>query len=190
VDLIPLVSTGLGAAIALGGTIIADVVRSRDSRSRDNQAARKSAYLDLVIAHGVALQELREIATSGLAQGERVTAINARMTKSGIYLAREKLFMAAPRWVLRPAESAFEHLIRVRDVVRAGATLSAGAYHDVYHPYSEKMWLLRNAIRSDLDASQLTPSDLARVSWDNRDQCSDCASRAAATQADASAGNP
>lgn len=189
-DLIPLVSTAVGAAIALGGTVIADVVRGRDSRSRDNQAARKSAYLDLVIAHGVALQELREVANSTATDGERVAQINARMTKSGIYLAREKLFMAAPRWVLRPAESAFEQLIRVRDVVRAGATLNAAAYHDVYHPYSEKMWLLRNAIRSDLDASQLTPSDLARATWDNREQCGDCAGRAAATHGDASVGNP
>jgi hypothetical protein len=189
VDLIPLVSTAVGAAIALGGTVIVDVVRSRDSRSRDGQAARKSAYLDLVIAHGVALQELREVANSGLGRGERIAEINVRMTKSGIYLAREKLFMAAPRWVLRPAESAFEQLIRVRDAVRAGATLNSDAYHDVYHPYSEKMWLLRNAIRSDLDASQLSPSDLARVSWDNREQCAVCATRAC-DHADVSVGNP
>lgn len=52
------------------------------------------------------------------------------------------------------------------------------------------MWLLRNAIRSDLDASQLTPSDLARATWDNREQCSDCAGRAAAAHGDASVGNP
>lgn len=41
-DLIPLVSIAVGAAIALGGTVIADLARSRDTRSRDDLAARKA----------------------------------------------------------------------------------------------------------------------------------------------------
>jgi hypothetical protein len=189
-----LLSTAVGAAIALGGTVVVDIVRSRDVRHRDGQAARKSAYVELMTAHGLALQELREIGNSKLTGSERLTAVDERMSKSGVYAARERLFMVAPRWVLRPAEAAFDDLIRVRDAVRNGAALRSAAYHDVYHPYSERMWRLRNAIRSDLDASQIHPSDLSRASWDNREQCGVCGERAAEDrsddQAEAGVGKP
>jgi hypothetical protein len=177
-DWVPLISTGIGAAIALGGTVLADVVRSRDTRERDRLADRKEVYLQLTLAHGLALQGLRDVTRGGYESDEhRRSAAAAALTAADIYPARERLLMAAPRWVLRSAEAAFDQLIEVRDAVRDGAGTTSAAYHDAYHPYAERMWALRNSIRSDLGSSQLRPSDLARESWENRESCRICQGR-------------
>jgi hypothetical protein len=175
VDLIPLVSTAVGAAIALGGTVIADLARGRDTRSRDDLAARKAAYLEFSLALGTAVQKLREVAGSGLAGEERIAATNAGLAEAGIYPARERMLMSAPASVMGPAEATFDGLVAVRDAVRLNATTKSREYHDAYHPYEDQMWRLRNAIRVDLGAHTLSPSDLARDTWENRDKCAVCA---------------
>ena len=115
VDLVPLISTGIGAAIALGGTVLADLMRSRDTRERDRITDRRDVYLQLTLAHGLALQELRDVAGRSFgSEADRLAAVAAAMTVSGIYPARDRLLMAAPRWVLRSAEIAFDRLIRLR----------------------------------------------------------------------------
>jgi hypothetical protein len=181
VDLVPLISTGIGAAIALGGTVLADLMRSRDTRERDRITDRRDVYLQLTLAHGLALQELRDVAGRSFgSEADRLAAVAAAMTVSGIYPARDRLLMAAPRWVLRSAEIAFDRLIRLRDVVRTGVAVRSIDYHEAYHPYGEAMWALRNAIRTDLGASRMTPADLARESWENRETCQVCQARVSA----------
>src|SRR6185369_16886584 len=185
VDLVPLISTGIGAAIALGGTVLVDLMRSRDTRERDRIADRRDVYLQLTLAHGLALQELRDVAARSFgSEADRLAAVASAMTVSGIYPARDRLLMAAPRWVLRSAEIAFDRLIRLRDVVRTGVAVRSLDYHEAYHPYGEAMWALRNAIRTDLGASRMTPADLARESWENRETCQVCQARVPAPASD------
>lgn len=173
-DWIPLASTGFGAAIALGGTMLADHLRRTDERDREGMSARRQSYLDFVLAAGAALQGLREVASSDLTGDDRDRAALAAVHDAAVYPARERFLMMAPAAVVRPGSAAFDGLIVVRDAVRTGAALKSAAYHDVYHPYSELMWKLRLAMRADVGARGLTADDVGRSGWDDRADCRVC----------------
>jgi hypothetical protein len=175
---LPLVSTGFGAAIALAGTMFADHVRRRDEHGRDSTANRRQTYLDLVLAMGAALQSLRDVAETDLRGPARFAAGTSAV--SPVYPARERFLMTAPPAVVRASETAFDHLIVVRDAVRSGIALRSPAWHDVYHPYSEKVWLLRLAMRRDVGTDRLRPADLGRGGWDDRSHCDACTAATAA----------
>lgn len=174
VDWIPLASTGFGAAIALGGTVMADLLRRRDERGRDGLSLRRQSYLDFILALGAALQNLRDVARSDATGEARRAAGTDAMSSANLYPARERFLMSAPPHIVRAAEAAFQALIVVRDAVRAGVVLHTSAYHDAYHPYAEKVWLLRLAIRRDVGAGGLNPADLSRDTWDDRAHCDYC----------------
>jgi hypothetical protein len=175
VDWMPLVSTVAGAAIAIGGTVVADHLRRRDSRHRYSYAERQRAYSEMVLALGAALEGLRTIATEKVPLDRRMAAASDAVGKAGVYVAREKLLMIAPAPVARAAEAAFGALIGIRDAVRAGANRGTKAFHDTYHPYEDLVWRLRMAVRADLDAPTLHTEDL-RPSGDlsGRANCDVC----------------
>ena len=177
VDWLPLVSTAAGAAIAFAGTVVADMLRRRDSRHRWDFGERRQAYSQLVLAIGAGLEGLRQVARLGPRGTARVDAASDAISAADVYVAREKVVMFGEPEVIRAAEQVFDRLIEVRDVVRAGADTNSPEYHDVYHPYAEAMWQLRLAVRHDLGASALSPSDVGRDSWEGRDTCATCRAR-------------
>src|SRR5262245_28971941 len=133
-DWIPLVSTGFGAAIALGGTLMADLVRRRDERGREALDLRRQSYLDFILALGAALEGLRQVSRADLTGDARRDAGTEAMTEAGVYPARERFLMAAPAAIVRSGEDAFQALVVLRDRVRAGVVRDSIAYHDAYHP--------------------------------------------------------
>lgn len=174
VNWIPLVSTVFGAAIALGGTVLADFARGRDERGRDSTAARQQAYLDFVLALGAALQCLREVAATPAGSDDRSSSANDALTRANVYPTRERFLMIAPPAVIFAAQLAFDSLVDIRDAVRDGAMLRSTEFHRVYHPYAEKVWMLRLASRDDVGARALRPADLHRDGWDDRANCDVC----------------
>ncbi len=174
VDWIPLVSTVAGALIAIGGTVVADVLRRRDSRHQYDFAERQRAYTEMVLALGAGLEGLRAVAASDLTPEERVSAASTAVSKAGVYIAREKLLMTAAPHVAQAGEAAFEALIEIRQAVRAGAHYRDPVYHDAYHPYAEKMWRFRMSVREDLGAPRLRVGDINRNDWDGRADCGVC----------------
>jgi hypothetical protein len=184
VDLTPLISTVAGAGIAISGTFVADLLRRRDSRHRYSYGERQRSYVEMVLALGGALEALRAVASADIPRERLYTATSAAVSKAGVYVAREKLLMAAAPKVAQAAESAFNLLIGVRDAVREGARLRTPAFHDAYHPYAEEMWRLRLAIREDLNAPGLAATDLDREAWSGRATCALCNPPALATTKD------
>lgn len=174
VNWVSLVSTMFGAAIALGGTVLADHMRRRDEHGRDGTAARKHAYLEFVLALGAGLQNLREVAMTSTTGAERFDAATGALARADVYPTREKFLMIAPPAVIHEAQLAFDGLIAIRAAVREGAGLRSAAYHNVYHPYAELMWRLRLAARRDLGGGGLRPADLSRDTWDDRAHCATC----------------
>jgi hypothetical protein len=173
VDWTPLISTVAGAAIAISGTVMADLLRRRDNRHRYSYTARQRAYAEIVLALGAGLEALRNVDTT--ATPERLLVMSSTaMTKAGVYVGREKVLMTGVPKVVEAAEAAFDALIGVRQVVRAGAALRSLEYHDAYHPYEERMWRLRLAIRDDLNVSRLSIRDLDRADWSGRGTCRVC----------------
>ncbi len=174
VDLIPLLSTVAGAVIAIGGTVIADIMRRRDGRHQYDFAERQRAYTEMVLSLGAGLEGLRGIASSNLTPEERVPAASAAVSKAGVYIAREKLLMTADPTVAQAGESAFEALIGIRQAVRSGAHYRDPEFHDAYHPFAEKMWRFRMSVREDLGAPKLRVGDINRADWDGRADCGVC----------------
>jgi hypothetical protein len=174
VDWIPLLSTVGGAAIALIGTVLADILRSRGYRDRDNRAERRQGYVDFVLALNAAHANLREVAAANPPVADTWEAVRRAVAEARVYEAREQLLMSANKEVITVAERAFQRLLLVRDAVRAGATLRTVAYHGPYHEYAGALWKLRRTIRHDLGASYLSPKDLDKDGWDGQTTCEVC----------------
>jgi hypothetical protein len=174
VDWIPLVSTVAGAAIAISGTVMADQLRRRDNRHRYSYAERQRAYSEMVLALGAGLEGLRGVAAAEIPAEKLAGAASGALSKAGLYPAREKILMTASAKVALAAEMTFDTLIAIREAVLAGAATHSREFHDAYHPYSERMWQLRMAIRTDLGAPYLNPDDLHRKDASSRERCTVC----------------
>jgi hypothetical protein len=178
VDLNILLSTIGGAAIALVGTMLADFLRGRGDRQRDNRSERRQGYLDFLLALNAGHERLRDVARTG-GNGDLRTATARAVTEAKVYEGREKLLMSADRAVATAGERAFQGLLRVRDAIRDGAELKSAPYHAAYHAFAEKLWRLREVIRTDLGVPELSAADLDRPGWDGAVTCETCRARAA-----------
>jgi hypothetical protein len=174
VDWSPFLSTAVGAAVALLGTLLADTLRSRGDRDRDKRSDRRQAYVDFVIALNGAHARLREIGDPRHGVQDADLETSRAFGDNRVYEGREKMLMSADRSVVNPAERAFQALVGIRDAVRDGAKIRTVGYHVHYHVYSKAMWELRQAIRVDLGAGRIVPADLEKPTWDSRDTCEFC----------------
>jgi len=172
VEWTPLVSTIVGAAVALGGTVLAHRIRSRDESGRELRGERRQGYLDFIVALDGAHGALRDVANSD--EPDRRHAAARAVSVNDVYEAREKFLLSANPAVITPGEKAFMRLIEVRKAIGDGARLGTPDYHEPYHGFAKALWDLRRAIREDLGGSTLTPADLDKKSWDGRDDCAVC----------------
>jgi hypothetical protein len=174
VDWPTLLSTLVGGAIALLGSVLAHTLRSRDERRRMISADRRQSYLHYLIAHDKAQARLRQLADPGDEVKDLAVQARRAFGDAGVYEARERLLLAANPAVVAPAELALRRLAALRDEVRDGAQLYTVRYHDAYHPYADSLWALRRVIREDLGSRALSTDDLDRESWDDKAACDFC----------------
>lgn len=169
-----LVSAAVGAALALSGSLLVEVRRDRQQRTRERQASRRQASVDFVLALGGALNALRDVARSGADPQALARDTGQAVGGAGLYAAREHILMSGTPALVAAAEVAFHALIDVRDAVRSGAALTSEAYHAAYHRHAETMWQFRLAVRADLGERDLTPSVVRQQDWSDRDRCPIC----------------
>ena len=168
-------SAAIGASIALAGTLVGDVRRDRQQRARDRYDDRRKYCAEFTAGLTRALGNLRVIATRGLGDEERRAAVREAMEP--IYVAREQVLISGTSAIVVAGEDVFHRLVDVRDAVRSGASLDSVTYHDAYHAFSDALWKFRLAVRADLDEPVLSPADLDRPDWSDRDRCTVCATR-------------
>jgi hypothetical protein len=168
-------AAAIGAVIALSGTLLADVRRDRQQRSRDQGADRRRYCVEFTVALTRALGNMRAVASAHLDSGDRRTAVADAMGPT--YVAREQLLLSGTGSLVVAGEDVFHRLVEVRDAVRAGASLDSARYHDAYHGFSDALWRFRLAVRTDLREPDLTPSELNREDWSDRDRCAVCTAR-------------
>ena len=186
VDWLTVLSTAVGGAIALLGSIIAFAMRSREERSRSVRADRKHGYVEYLIALDAAHAKLRQIADPDDPPDDIAVRSRRVFGEAGVYEAREKLLLSANPSVVVPAEEALRRLAALRTAVRDGAKLHTMPYHEGYHPYAEALWRLRRSIRVDLGSAALTAKDLDKPSWDEQANCDFCQQHKAIAVATAS----
>jgi hypothetical protein len=174
VDWVTLLSTLVGGAAALLGSVLAHTLRSRDERRRANSADRRQSYIDYLVALDAAQARLRQLAEPEYRPEDLPAQARRVFGEAGIFEGREKLLIAGNPTVVAPAEQALRLLGELRDAVRDGVKLYTVPYHDAYHPYADALWRLRSSIRVDLGGKALTIDDLERTSWDDRASCDFC----------------
>lgn len=173
-----LASTAIGALLALGATVIANFVGSRDSRRRDQEAEERKTYLDYALAAEAAHDALRRVADPGRPHENLAVEARRAVSESGIYGAREQLLVTSSANITSAGEEVLRRLADMRRAIRDGATLSSPEYHAAYHPYAKALWRLRTTARHELGRGELTPSDVGKPSWDSQENCDVCLQRA------------
>jgi hypothetical protein len=169
-----IVGAAVGAVIALAGTLVNTVHTDRTQRSRDREAERLGTYADFALALHDAHAGLRDAALNETRDADRRGATGRAIHDSTIYGVRERLLMSGSVAMVKAGETAFHRLIKIRDVVRSGATLSGPVYHDAYHAFAEALWTFRIAVRRERGQRAIESADLGRVSWSEREECPEC----------------
>ncbi|GAU70573.1 hypothetical protein SSP35_20_00690 [Streptomyces sp. NBRC 110611] len=169
-----LVATLGGGLIAIGGTVLADRLRTRQEHRRGLQGRRRDVYTEFIVAAGAAHTELRRLAQNGAEAIDLEEASRSALTDARIYEVRERLFLDASARIAGKGQTMFEHLRALRKAVAAGAGTSTPAFHDIYHPYLDAVWAYREAVRDELEGHVLTPADFGWSAWDGRERCPHC----------------
>jgi hypothetical protein len=177
-DWASLLSAIAGAAIALSGTVLAEVRRDKGQRNRDRELDQWRTCVEFALALDAAHHAIREIARIDVPRSDRFEATNSAVHRAGIYAARERLLMSASPRLARAGEQAFLRLVEVRNLVRTGASLRSPDYHRAYHKLAEAIWSFRLNVRAEFGQQSLTPEALDRVDWSDLDRCAECAAAA------------
>jgi hypothetical protein len=174
VDWLTLLSTAVGGAVALLGSLLAHALRTRDERSRTVRTDRRQGYVEYLIALDAAHALVRQLADPSDPVDDLPQRSRRAFGEAGVYEAREKLLLSANPSVVSPAEQALRRLAELRDAVREGTKLYTMPYHEAHHRYAGALWRLRGAIRIDLGQPALSADDLDKQSWDEQATCDFC----------------
>lgn len=173
-DWFTLLATVAGGTAALLGTVLAHSLGSREERKRENSTERRDSYIAYLIALDAAHSRLRQLADPDDPPADLEVQVRRAMAESRVYETRERLLLVGNPAVMAPMERVHARLAELRKAISRGAKLYTMPYHDAYHPYAEALWYLRTAIRKDLGAAALSPSDLDKQSWDSQANCEFC----------------
>ncbi|MEV4080421.1 helix-turn-helix domain-containing protein [Nonomuraea fuscirosea] len=117
---------------------------------------------------------LRDVAKTPSRAPDRERAATSTIQEAGLHKARELLLVSGSTSLVQTGESAFLHLIAIRNAIRRGARLNSPEYHREYHPFAEALWSFRMALRVDFGQAPLLPESLNRADWSDRDRCDIC----------------
>ncbi|MEU4565109.1 hypothetical protein [Micromonospora sp. NPDC023956] len=171
---IPVAGVICGAVIALASALMVEAQHNRAQRRQHREMERVRYCLEFALALDAAHSALREVAQDHDDSRDRLRPANRAVHRAGVFASRERLLVAGTVDLVKAGEVAYDRLIAVRNVVRAGATLQSRDYHQAYHGFAEAVWQLRMAARADLNQAVLEPADLDRRSWSEREGCRWC----------------
>lgn len=156
-------------------------------RHAEQPPDRWGICMSFVVALDTAHNELRAVAR-GDRPGNLLALANSVFQNADVYAERERLLASAGRGVAAAGEAAFFALVEVRNAVRTGADLDSSAYHDAYHDLNDKVWRYRLAVRAEFGQPPLSPQEVHRADWSDRDRCARCGRSAA--EADGAQASP
>lgn len=180
-----IISTVLGAAVALGSIVVAQALSSRDRRGEQALLTQRQVYLDVAHAAEAAYGGLRTICEPGRTYDDLELAAAQAVSDSGIYRVRESALLILSQPVNRAVEQVLKAISRLERVTAKGAKLDTAGYHGAYHPFAEAMWALRREARRELGGGELRAEQIGKTSWDAAEDCGYCRAQAAAAGATA-----
>ncbi|MEU0187062.1 hypothetical protein ABZ312_38810 [Streptomyces sp. NPDC006207] len=151
-----MLSTALGAVIALGAALVGDRVRWRRDQRSHWLTLRREVYIGYLNAIHEANQMMRAVSLGDVAAGTtRDHAARAAFRDAGVHQAQEHLVLIGSEPVIRAAVETSAALRRLRDRIRAGENDTLADYQAELEAFADRLHDLRNAIRRDLGVSPL-----------------------------------
>ncbi|MFF3825920.1 CchlQ [Streptomyces griseus] len=169
-----LVATVSGGFLAISGTLLADRLRQRHERDRGAQERRRAVYIEFIAAVGRCHTRLRGIAQAQDPAVDPDLAARAAFDEAAVHEVRERFFIDASADVAGAGQAMFQQLRAVQHVVGTGATHTSQAFHDAYHPYLDRVWAYRTAVRGELKDRAFSPASFGWDAWDGRERCPVC----------------
>ncbi|MFI0366417.1 hypothetical protein ACH35V_00975 [Actinomadura sp. 1N219] len=153
---IPVLSTVLGAVIGLGSVLVGDRLRWRREQSSQWLTVRREIYVGYLNALHEANQAMRAVSLGDFPPDTtRDLAARAAFRSAGVNQAQEHLVLIAPEQVVQAAVETSAALRNLRDRIRKGEGQSSADYESEFLTFSDRLHVLRNAIRQDLGVSAL-----------------------------------
>lgn len=152
-----LLSTALGAVVALGATLLTDRVRWRRERGERQLGAQRDIYVAYLTALHQANQALRMVSLGDHpVEVSRDLAARAAFRDAGLVQTREHVVLTAPEPVVEAADAAFRALRALRDRIAQGQDVHSPVYAADLASYGEHLQALRNVIREELQVDALS----------------------------------
>ncbi|MET9093532.1 CchlQ [Streptomyces cyaneofuscatus] len=169
-----LVATVSGGFIAISGTVLADHLRRRHENDREAAERRRAVYIEFISAVGDCHSRLRQIAQDRDAATDPDGAARAALSETAVHEVRERFFIDASADVAGAGQAMFAQLRAVQRVVGTGAGHTSAAFHEAYHPYLDRVWAYRVAVREELRDRTFSPASFGWDDWDGKDRCPIC----------------
>ncbi|MFD3648980.1 CchlQ [Streptomyces cyaneofuscatus] len=169
-----LVATVSGGFIAISGTVLADHLRRRHENDRGAAERRRAVYIEFISAVGDCHSRLRQIAQDQDTATDPDRAARAALSETAVHEVRERFFIDASADVAGAGQAMFAQLRAVQRVVGTGAGHTSAAFHEAYHPYLDRVWAYRVAVREELQDRTFSPASFGWDDWDGKDRCPIC----------------
>lgn len=148
-----LVSTALGALIALCATMINERFKWRREQAAGRRKLCQETYSGFLAALTDAHERMRaESLAAHDTAAARSLAVLTAFRDAGCYPHRYQLAIVAEQAVLDAAEATFRLLRKVRDLLADGDTVESDRYDDLRERYAAALRELQGRMRHELDA--------------------------------------
>lgn len=156
VQWITVVSTALGALIALVATMLNERFKWRREQAATHRKLCHDTYAEFLSALSDAHERMRgEFPTEHSSPQARAAAVRDVFRAAGCYPLRYQLAIVAGQDVVDGAEAAFRGLRRIRDLLADGYSLDSTEYVTVREAYSGSLRELQHRMRTELDTGQV-----------------------------------
>ncbi|MDQ1041570.1 hypothetical protein QFZ75_008072 [Streptomyces sp. V3I8] len=146
-----IVTTTLGAVIAVLSNLVADHARWQREEQTRHQEVKRQLYAEYLSALSRTDNVLRDTAwCHDMPEQERARMAKETFRSSGCYELRYQLGLTAPESVTRASTAAFHELRDFRDAIERGTIFAEGAYQQRRDQWYAVFPALRDSMRQDL----------------------------------------
>ena len=151
-----MVSTALGAIIALGSAFATDRIRWNREQLKDRREVRRELYSAYIATLTEIHESMRAISRDEqLPAAERSKAVHAAFQAGGPYKLRYQIAIVADQAVLDASEAAFQQMRDIRDTFVSGGRIESPQYQTQRDAWGTRLRAMQRAMREELGSSEV-----------------------------------
>jgi hypothetical protein len=153
---VAVLGTALGAVIGLGSAYLNDKVRWRREQLRDRLTVRRELYASYIAALTETHETMREASQDRtLPADARRDAVHRSFREGGAYASRYQIGIMADQKVLDAAETAFQRMRDIRDLLAVGTSTDSAEYKQARLQWGASLRGMQQAMREELGSSSV-----------------------------------